>query len=210
MPAEPLPYAVTGLVLGLSAGLSPGPLLALVVSETLQHGMGAGLRVAAAPLLTDLPIVLLTLTVLARLAETGAVMGLLSLAGGLLLARFGWAGLTCRGGVPPAKAGATGALWKGVGANLLNPAPYLFWLTVGGPLLLRAWPGRPLAAAEFAGAFYGCLVGSKVLVAAAAHRSRDWLGGRAYVWIQRVLGAVLGVYAARFAWEGLRGLGWVG
>jgi threonine/homoserine/homoserine lactone efflux protein len=210
MPAEPLSYAVTGLVLGLSAGLSPGPLLALVVSETLQHGMGAGLRVAAAPLITDLPIVLLTLAVLARLPETAAVMGVLSLAGGLLLARFAWEGLTFRGGPAPEGGGDTGALWKGVGANLLNPAPYLFWLTVGGPLLLGALPGRPLAAAGFAGAFYACLVGSKVLVAVAAHRSRSWLGGRMYVWIQRVLGAALGLYAARFAWEGLRGLGWMG
>jgi threonine/homoserine/homoserine lactone efflux protein len=203
-------YALTGLVLGLSAGLSPGPLLTLVISETLRRGAGAGMRVAAAPLLTDLPIVLVTLSVLARAAETAAVMGALSLAGGLLLARFGWEGLTFQTTATASGGSPAGALWKGIGANLLNPAPYLFWLTVGGPLVLRALSEHPLAAAVFAAAFYTCLVGSKVLVAAAVQSSRDWLRSRGFVLIQRGLGAALCLYALRFAWDGLRGLGWVG
>ena len=46
-----------GVVFGLAAGLMPGPLLALVIQQTLRHGPGEGIKVAAAPLLTDLPIV---------------------------------------------------------------------------------------------------------------------------------------------------------
>ena len=34
--------------MGLAAGVSPGPLLALVISSTLERGFGAGLRVALA------------------------------------------------------------------------------------------------------------------------------------------------------------------
>ena len=37
-----------GLGLGLAAGISPGPLLALLISSTLERGFGAGLRVIAA------------------------------------------------------------------------------------------------------------------------------------------------------------------
>jgi threonine/homoserine/homoserine lactone efflux protein len=203
-------YALTGLVLGLSSGLSPGPLLTLVISETLQRGAGAGIRVAAAPLLTDLPIVLVSLAVLARVADIAPAMGALSLAGGLLLAHFGWQGLTFRGAATESRGSPAGSLWKGIGANLLNPAPYLFWLTVGGPMVLRALPGHPLAAGGFAAAFYTCLVGSKVLVAVAVQGSRTWLHGRGYTLIQRVLGAALCLFALRFAWDGLRGLGWVG
>jgi len=31
-------YLVSGMLLGLAAGLAPGPLLALVFSETFKHG----------------------------------------------------------------------------------------------------------------------------------------------------------------------------
>ena len=45
------------LVLGLAAGFAPGPLLVLVISETLQHSTRAGIKVAFAPVITDLAIV---------------------------------------------------------------------------------------------------------------------------------------------------------
>ncbi|NCD26558.1 MAG: hypothetical protein EOL86_13335, partial [Deltaproteobacteria bacterium] len=56
---DPTSAAASGLVLGLSAGLSPGPLLTLMLSETLRHGVRAGLLVAVAPLISDLPIIIL-------------------------------------------------------------------------------------------------------------------------------------------------------
>lgn len=57
-------FLLSGILLGLSGGLAPGPLLTLVASETLRHGARAGVRVALAPLLTDLPIVLATVSLL--------------------------------------------------------------------------------------------------------------------------------------------------
>lgn len=57
-------FLLTGVLLGLSSGLAPGPLLALVASETLRHGVRAGVRVALAPLITDLPIILTTILLL--------------------------------------------------------------------------------------------------------------------------------------------------
>ena len=47
----------TGMLFGLSAGLAPGPLLALGIAQTLRFGAGQGVRVALAPLITDLPII---------------------------------------------------------------------------------------------------------------------------------------------------------
>ncbi|MFC1515262.1 hypothetical protein ACFL7E_00730 [Thermodesulfobacteriota bacterium] len=32
-------YLTTGIILGLSAGFAPGPLLTLVITESLQHGI---------------------------------------------------------------------------------------------------------------------------------------------------------------------------
>jgi threonine/homoserine/homoserine lactone efflux protein len=54
---EPSGIVTTALVFGLSAGLSPGPLMTLVIAETLKRGIPAGIRIAVAPLITDLPII---------------------------------------------------------------------------------------------------------------------------------------------------------
>ena len=58
-------FLTVGILLGLSAGIAPGPLLTLVVSETLSGGVGAGVRVALSPLLSDLPIILFAVFLLA-------------------------------------------------------------------------------------------------------------------------------------------------
>ena len=45
-----------GILLGLSAGFAPGPLLTLVIAQTLKHNVREGIKVALAPLISDFPI----------------------------------------------------------------------------------------------------------------------------------------------------------
>ncbi|UCD33501.1 MAG: hypothetical protein JSV38_06465 [Desulfobacterales bacterium] len=47
-----------GVMFGLSAGFAPGPLLTLVITQTLRHGIKEGILTASAPVLTDAPIIL--------------------------------------------------------------------------------------------------------------------------------------------------------
>jgi len=191
---------------GLSGGLSPGPLLALVVSETLGRGRGAGLAVAAAPLVTDGPIIAAAVFLFGRIEDSGPALGIVSLAGGCLLATWGVAGLRARTPeIDDAPVGARrwGSLARGVAANVLNPSPYLFWLTIGAPLLIRAADFGWGVAAIFLGVFYLGLVGSKAAIAVLVARSRSILGGRGYLWANRVLSAVLLAYAAIFVREGI-------
>ncbi len=42
-----------GSVFGLTAGMSPEPLLKLVISETLKHNRSEGIKVSLSPLFTD-------------------------------------------------------------------------------------------------------------------------------------------------------------
>ena len=92
-----LSFLITGTILGLSAGLAPGPLLTLVISETLQHDMKAGIMVAFAPLLTDLPIVLFTLLILSRLSGFHVILGIISIAGACFICYLGILNLKTRG-----------------------------------------------------------------------------------------------------------------
>lgn len=54
-------FLSAGTLLGLAAGFAPGPLLVLVISETLRHNIKAGIKVSIAPLITDVPIILISL-----------------------------------------------------------------------------------------------------------------------------------------------------
>jgi threonine/homoserine/homoserine lactone efflux protein len=98
------------------------------------------------------------------------------------------------------------SLLKASLVNLLSPHPYLFWFTVGGPRLAAGWRQGALYALCFLGAFYACLVGSKIIVAAAASQSRDmgFFSGKAYLYVMRALGAALLVFAFMLAFEGMR------
>ena len=197
-----------GAVLGLAAGLSPGPLLALVLAQSIRFGTREGLKVAAAPLLTDLPIVVLATALVAVAAGTaGWILGAISLAGAVFVAYLGIESIRTTG-VQAGRPDEAPRSWaRGALVNALSPHPYLFWVAVGAPTLIQAWEEGPLAAAAFLAGFYACLVGSKMLLAVIAGRSGGRLRGGAYRAVMVVLGALLLLFAVRLAVEGLRLLG---
>jgi threonine/homoserine/homoserine lactone efflux protein len=191
-----------GLTLGLSAGFSPGPILALVIGETLSGGFRNGLKVAAAPLLTDGPIILACVLVLSTVSDSRQVLGSISLAGGVYLVKLGLESFKAPAPEAQRQPGAD-SLKKAVIANFLNPNPYLFWLTVGSPILLSGSKKGSAAPALFLAGFYLCLVGSKIGLAAAAARSRHIIRGQGYRVVLWVLGAALIIFAALFIDKGL-------
>jgi threonine/homoserine/homoserine lactone efflux protein len=162
-----------GLSLGIGAGVAPGPLLAVVIRSTLEGGFAAGARVACGPLVTDLPIIVLAVVLAASLPE--AALAGLGLVGGLFVL---WLGAEALRDVPEpvevAVGGATvaGSVRRGALVNVLNPHPWIFWITVGAPIL---GDGSTAQAALFLVAFYLMLIGSKVAVAAALGAGRERL-----------------------------------
>jgi len=200
-------FLSAGLVFGLSSGFSPGPLLALVIVQSVQHGFREGAKAAFAPLITDLPIVLFATLLLSRLAQQGAILGVISLAGGLFVLYLAYESFRTKPLEMRAAEGAPRTLRKAALVNFLSPHPYLFWLTVGSPMLIRAHKESFWPAAAFVLGFYVCLIGSKLLTAFVAGRSRQWLVGRPYVYLMRGLGLLLLVFAVLLLREGLRLLG---
>lgn len=202
-----LSYLTFGMLLGLSAGVAPGPLLTLVISETLRRGAGAGVRVALAPVVTDLPIILLSVFVLANLSQYHAILGLVSLAGGVFVLTMGIEGLRCKGMDAPLVEAGTGSLARGVLANALSPHPYLFWIGVGAPLMTKALRTDLFSPLAFLAGFYACLVGSKIAVALLVGRSKSFLRGKAYVLTMRLLGLALVALSVFLFRDGIRLLG---
>lgn len=201
-------FLLVGLSLGLSAGLSPGPLMTLVITTTLRDGLWHGLRVAAAPLVSDLPIVLLALFALRLLPSwTLAVLGV---AGGAYVSWLGWetlrsaramAGLTAEA----VSVNATGrqTLLRGALVNLLNPHPYIFWATVGGPTVTAAYRSSATHAVWFLLGFYAMLIGSKAGMAGLVHSQAHLLTGP---WYGRILMALAILLIGLGIWLGWQAL----
>jgi len=184
-------YLTMGAVLGLSAGFAPGPLLTLVISETLRHGVGSGVRVALSPMITDFPIIALTLLVLSRLGNYQGILGIVSIAGGFFILSMGYESLRTSGFDLQLPGADRRSLRKGILTNFLSPHPYLFWISVGGPAMTKALAAGPAAPAAFVAGFYACLIGAKVALAVLVGKSRALFRGPFYVWTMRALGAVL-------------------
>jgi len=193
-----------GTTLGLSAGFAPGPLLTLVLSETLQYGVKAGIKVAVAPILTDLPIILLTLFILAKLSYFQTALGLIALGGGCFIIYLGYTNLRIKDVTIDLTDIKPISLRKGILVNAMNPHPYLFWLTVGAPLTMKAMQQGALTVTVFIGSFYLCLVGSKVFLALVVGRFRSFLAGLTYRVIMRVLGVVLICLGLWLCYDGLK------
>lgn len=182
---------IAGLSLGLGAGLSPGPLLALVVTTALERGFGAGLRVAIAPLITDAPIILVTVVVVSSVSDT--VLRWLGIAGGGVVAAMGlWTIVAARRVDPGAEPVAPHFdLWRGVVVNAVSPHPWIFWIGVGAPLLVTSWRTAPPRALAFLVGFYVLLVGSKIAIAWVVSRAGRRLGPTARTRLVVVGGSLL-------------------
>jgi len=198
---------IAGVVLGLSAGFSPGPLMTFVISQTLRHGIKEGIKVAFAPLITDVPIILIATFVLTRLATFQAVLGLISLVGGLFVLYLAYESFRTSRLDTNIQDAEPQSLSKGAIVNALNPHPYLFWLSVGAPMMIKAWAANPLTAVAFVTGFYVCLTGAKICLAVVVGKSRQLLMGRAYGYLMRALGVLLVIFALLLFREGLGLLG---
>ena len=194
-----------GLSLGLGAGVAPGPLLALVIRSTLQDGVAAGVRVAFSPLVTDVPIILVAVLLAASLPE--AALGVLGIAGGAFVV---WLGIEALRDEPAAAEAAAGAavpqrsLLRGAVTNALSPHPWLFWVTVGAPILAQ---GGVADAVLFLCAFYLLLIGSKVLIAVTLGAGRERLArGRGYAILLRASAVLLLATGVLLTVEGVRTL----
>ena len=199
--------SLLGLVLGLSAGLAPGPPLAFVMSQTLKYNVKEGLKVALAPLITDVPIILVTLFLLTKLSNLKMALGIISLLGGAFILYLSYETMQPKPVEASFQNTKPASLKKGAMVNALNPHPYLFWFSVGSPTMLKAQGESNLGAVTFVASFYLCLIGSKICLALVVGKSRAFLEGRIYVYTMRVLGVLLFVFALLLFRDGLRLIG---
>ena len=146
---------VAGISLGVIEGIKPGPLLAMVIRETLSGGLRAGIRTAAAPIFTDGPLIIISLFAATWFASNPTILALISILGAVFLMKMG---LECFSMNPPTLENDnydyTTSFRRGILTNLLNPNVYIFWFLIGGPLMARVAIEEPLAPIGYAAVSY--------------------------------------------------------
>ena len=187
----------------MAAGLAPGPLLTLVISETLKGNYRNGILIALSPLVTDLPIIAFSALVLHILPDKDIFYGVISLAGGIFLVYLAFQNFKLKQGLELQNDERNSSLKIGVVTNVLSPHPYLFWVSIGMPTVYKAYDISLNTALLFIGGFYMMLVGSKIAVALISDRSKGFIQSKWYVWIVRLLGLLLFVFAVLLFLDGL-------
>ncbi|MEM8488485.1 MAG: LysE family transporter [Bacteroidota bacterium] len=202
-------FLIYGAVLGLSAGIAPGPLLALVISQTLQHGTREGVRIAVSPLITDAPVICLGLVLFTSMGSPDFMLGIVSFFGAVFVAYMGATSMRQQPFELDLSRQAPRSYLKGALTNVLSLHPYLFWFSVGVPTMLKAHAFSLLSAVGFVVLFYVCMVGVKVVLALSVGRSRHFLTGAKYLWTMRILGVLLIGFAIVLLYDGLLLIGFV-
>lgn len=201
-----LTYLLQGAALGFAAALTPGSFQTYLISESLAGGWRRGAPVAFAPLISDLPIILLSLFVLNQLPEN--FLNVISLAGGVFALYLAWRlwGNWRKGGEleDAGSEFSSGSLRRGVIANFLTPGPYLFWALVSGPILLTALRQSITFGAAFILGFYGVFILSLLGIALIFSQARR-LGPRVVHILLLVSIIILVIFAGLLIRQGIFG-----
>jgi threonine/homoserine/homoserine lactone efflux protein len=168
----------SGISLGLSASLLPGPLQTYLIQLTLSLGWRRSLVGVLAPLIADIPIILLTVVLLSQFPAE--ITRLLEIAGGIFVLWIAWntwrqlrAGVMLGAGDSTLDLTRREVLARMVGVILLSPGPYIFWSTVNGPLLVGGLHQSIWHAIAFLVAFYGTFLGMLTLFVFIFDRARQ-------------------------------------
>ena len=197
-------YLIAGITLGFAAGISPGPLLIMVITETIKHDKKQGIKMALVPLVSDLPIVLFSVFVVYKISNSNTLLAIISFLGAIFLGYLALENIRIKKVDFEIKSQKINGFWKGVIANFLSPHPYLFWMLVGAPISIRAYHESFVSASIFMVGFYVLIVGTKIAVAFISEKSKNIFSGNTYVYIVKGLGFILIVLAVILIKDGLR------
>lgn len=172
-------FFLRGFTIGLNAGILPGPIQTYLAQTSLVYGWRRAMIGVFSPLVADIPVIVLSVLVLSNVSET--VIRLLRIGGGVFILWLAFTSLrSIRAGALIGEGAhvdvtlSRGKLFmRMVGINIFSPAPWLFWSTVNGPLLIEGWRQTPLAGIGFLVGFYGTLIGVFALIVLAF----GWLRG---------------------------------
>lgn len=152
-------YFIFSITYAFACVVQPGPFQAYLFSQSISNGWRKTVPLVFAPLISDLPVILLVLLVLTNVPAE--VLAILQCLGGVFLLYLAFkACIAFRTFDLDAQQAVSQQqnVFKAVMINLLNPNPYLGWSLVMGPLLLKGWSEDPANGIILLAGFYSSLI----------------------------------------------------
>lgn len=199
-----LSFIINAAAIGFSAGITPGPLQAVFLSYAIKGGWKKALPAAFAPLVSDIPVILIVFLVLNNLP--GLFLRILQVAGAAFLLYLAWDSYKSFKNYQSVQeaddTNSIGTLVKATIMNLLGPGPWLFWSLINGPNLIQAWGISHWWGLAYIGSFYSVFIISNIALILLFSSMRQ-LGEQ----VRKALLLVSALVLAGFAiYQGLQGL----
>ena len=153
-------YLIFGITYALAAAIQPGPFQTFLISKTLENGWKKTLPAALAPVISDGPIIVLVLFILSKIPTE--LIRFLQIGGGLLLLYLAYSAFESFINFDKInrqqenKTDST--LLKAVLVNLLNPAPYIGWSLIMGPMFIKGYQQNATNGIALIAGFYVTIV----------------------------------------------------
>ena len=152
-------YLFFGITYSLACVVQPGPFQAFLFSQSLTNGWRKTVPLVFAPLISDLPIIILVVFVLTKIPPVA--LGILQCLGGaflLYLAVEAWKAWRKFSQYTTQDFSPRQNIFKAALINFLNPNPYLGWSLVMGPLLIKGWCKDPANGIILLIGFYSSMI----------------------------------------------------
>lgn len=194
-----LNYLLQGIALGAAAGLLPGPVMMFSLAQVIKSSVWSGFKVQLGATFMDIVRILITFFLFSLLPQNETLIGVISFVGGLFLLYMAYGNFTYKPQLQLEKQVVTNPLAQGMLGNILNSSAYIFWLTVGGPIIIQASRnGANFGGISFALGFLISITAIGGIIALLAGRIKVYLASKYYTYVIRGLGLVIVFFALLF------------
>ena len=170
----------------------------MFLSYAIKGGWKKALPAAFAPLVTDMPVILLVLVILNNLPES--FLRILQIGGALFIFYLAWESLQAYRQFREIEAAQDTSTWgtllKAATMNILGPGPWLFWSLLNGPNLLLVWAMSPWWGVAYLVSFYGVFILSNIALILVFSSMRKMGEGvrRSLLLVSAIILAGFGIY----------------
>ena len=189
---EILSTLVLGFLIGLTGALAPGPTLVATINASLAGNWTAGLKVSLGHIVIETAIFFLIILGLASVANPYTTA--IAVIGGIALIVFGI--MTISGSRSASLSAApaqtkTSPYMAGLLTSAANPYFWIWWLSVGSALLIKALAGGLLLAVVFMIGHWAADTSWYVFVSTGVSKGRTILSDTTYHCIMAACGVFL-------------------
>jgi threonine/homoserine/homoserine lactone efflux protein len=199
---DTLQFFLLAFVVGLTGALAPGPTLVATINASMAGGWMTGPKVTVGHMLSELIIVILIVAGLATIAlrYTTAV----AIIGGVALIAFGIITLagsrqvSLVGSTKPETVATSNPYFAGFMTSVANPYFWIWWLTVGGAMVIAGLAGGIFLACVFMAGHWCADLGWYTVVSTGIAKGKTILSDLAYQRIMMACGIFLVVFGAYY------------